>query len=217
MSLASVGFSVSAIAGVPLGLWLSGFWSWRGVLWALTAATVAAAGALAFPLSAAPTAEQAAQKQPQRRGVSLAETRGILAATAPVLVVSFLAFAALGLVYTYLVVDLGYVWHWSNELIVGFLFFYGIANVTGNLVLGALATGEARAGRSGSARPSPSSLSSASPAPRSGTTPGYWRWRSRSSPSPALISQTSKRWPQRFRPSSVGAARLGTTPPCMAA
>jgi len=137
MSIASIGFSVSAIAGVPLGLWLSGFWSWRGVLWVLTAATVAAAGALTFALGAPPT-EQALQKQPQGRGASFAETRWILAATGPVLVVSFLAFAALGLVYTYLVVDLGSVWHWSNEAVVSFLFLYGIANVAGNLVLGGL-------------------------------------------------------------------------------
>ena len=138
MSIASVGFSVSAIAGVPLGLWLSGYWSWRGVLWALTAATVAAAGALAFALATPTGAEQAAQPQPQRRDASFAETRWILAATTPVLVVNFLAFAALGLIYTYLVVDLGSVWHWSNEAVVGFLFLYGIANVAGNLVLGRL-------------------------------------------------------------------------------
>lgn len=136
MSIASVGFSVSAIAGVPLGLWLSGFWSWRGVLWALTAATVVAAGALTLALAAPVATEQAAQSQPQGRGAPFAETRLILAATGPVLVVSCLAFAALGLVYTYLVVDLGRAWHWSNELIVGFLFLYGIANVVGNLALG---------------------------------------------------------------------------------
>jgi multidrug resistance protein len=138
MSIASLGFSVSAIAGVPLGLWLSGFWSWRGVLWALTAATVAAAGALAFALDAAPAPKHAALPRPQRRGVSLAETRSIFAATGSVLAVSFLAFAALGLVYTYLVIDLGSVWHWSNERILGFLLLFGIANVTGNLGLGRL-------------------------------------------------------------------------------
>jgi MFS transporter, DHA1 family, inner membrane transport protein len=138
MSTASVGFSVSAIAGVPLGLWLSDFWGWRGVLWALTAATAAAAGMLTFVLKAPPAAEPAAQRQPQRRGVLFAETRRILATTGPVLVVSFLAFAVVGLVYTYLVVDLGRDWHWPNKIIVGFLFLYGIANVAGNLVLGRL-------------------------------------------------------------------------------
>jgi predicted MFS family arabinose efflux permease len=138
MSIASVGFSVSAIAGVPLALWLSGFWSWRGVLWALTAATLAAAGAVAFALGAAPAPKQAARPCPQRHGRSLAETRSILAATGSVLAVSFLAFAALGLVYTYLVIDLESVWHWSNERILGFLLLFGIANVTGNLGLGRL-------------------------------------------------------------------------------
>jgi predicted MFS family arabinose efflux permease len=138
MSIASVGFSVSAIGGVPLGLWLSDFWSWRGVIWALTAATVAAAGALAFGLAVQPAIEQAARKQPQRAGASFAETRSIFAATGSVLAVSCLAFAALGLVYTYLVVDLRSVWHWSNEVVVGFLFVYGIANVAGNLMLGRL-------------------------------------------------------------------------------
>jgi predicted MFS family arabinose efflux permease len=138
MSIASIGFSVSAIAGVPLGLWLSGFSSWRGVLWVLTAATVAAAGTLLLALAAPPAAVQAGQPQPQSREGSFTETRWILAATGPVLAVSFLAFAALGLIYTYLVVDLGSVWHWSNDVIVGFLFLYGIANVAGNLVLGHL-------------------------------------------------------------------------------
>jgi predicted MFS family arabinose efflux permease len=138
MSIASVGFSVSAIAGVPLGLWLSGFWSWRGVLWALTAATLAAAGAVAFALGAVPAPKQAARPRSQRRGVSLAETRSIFAATGSVLAVSFLAFAVLGLVYTYLVIDLGSVWHWPNACILGFLLLFGIANVTGNLGLGRL-------------------------------------------------------------------------------
>jgi predicted MFS family arabinose efflux permease len=138
MAIASVGFSLSAIAGVPLGLWLSGFWSWRGVLWALTAATLAAAGAVAFALGAVPAPKQPARRPRQRRGVSLAETRAIFAATGSVLVVSFLAFAALGLVYTYLVIDLESVWHWPNELILGFLVLFGTANVTGNLGLGRL-------------------------------------------------------------------------------
>lgn len=153
MSIASVGFSVSAIAGVPLGLWLSDSWSWRGVLWVLTAATVAVAGALTFALAVPPAAEQTAQPQSQRRDASFAETRWILATTGPVLVVSFLAFAALGLVYTYLVVDLGSVWHWSNEAVVGFLFLYGIANVAGNLILGRLGDlwGKERAVRIGQA------------------------------------------------------------------
>jgi predicted MFS family arabinose efflux permease len=136
MSIASVGFSVSAIAGVPLALWLSGLWSWRGVLWALTAATLAACGVVAFALGAAPSPKQTAR--PQRRGALLAETRSIFVATGSVLAVSFLAFAALGLVYTYLVIDLGSVWHWSNERILGFLLLFGIANVTGNLGLGRL-------------------------------------------------------------------------------
>jgi predicted MFS family arabinose efflux permease len=97
MSIASLGFSVSAIAGVPLGLWLSGLWSWRGVLWALTAATVVAAGALAFALGAAPAPKQAARPRPRRCRVSLAETGSIFAATGSVLAVSFLAFAPSGL------------------------------------------------------------------------------------------------------------------------
>ncbi len=138
MSIASTGFSLSAIAGVPLGLWLSGFWSWRGVLWTLTAATVATAGVLKFVPVMPHAAEQAAQPQPQWRHASFAEARWILAATGPVLVVSFLAFAALGLVYTYLVVDLRRVWLWSYDTVVGFMFLYGIANVTGNLILGRL-------------------------------------------------------------------------------
>jgi predicted MFS family arabinose efflux permease len=138
MSIASVGFSVSAIAGVPLGLWLSGYWSWRGVFCVLTAATVAAACALVLVLGGRPAAAQVAQPQPQRPGLSLVATRSILTATKSVLVVSFLAFAAVGLVYTYLVIELTSVWHWSNKILLGFLCLYGIANVAGNLVLGRL-------------------------------------------------------------------------------
>ena len=151
MSIASVGFSVSAIAGVPLGLWLSSFWSWRGVFWVLTAATIAAACVLVFALGAPPATEQRAQMQPQRRGSSLLGTRRILATTGSVLAVSFLAFAAVGLVYTYLVIDLTNMWHWSKEILVGFLCLYGIANVVGNLVLGRLGDswGKGRAVRFG--------------------------------------------------------------------
>jgi predicted MFS family arabinose efflux permease len=138
MSIASVGFSVSAIAGVPLGLWLSGFWGWRGVLWVLTAATFAAAGALLLALGTPRAMEQVARPRPQRPNLSLAETSLILTATGPVLIASFLAFAALGLVYTYLVVDLQSAWHWPQERILLFLFLFGIANVGGNLVFGRL-------------------------------------------------------------------------------
>jgi predicted MFS family arabinose efflux permease len=153
MSIASVGFSVSAIAGVPLGLWLSGYWSWRGVFWVLTAATVAAGCALALALGVRPAAGQVAQPRPQRLGSSLAAARWIFDATGSVLVVSFLAFAAVGLVYTYLVIELRSVWHWSKEILVGFLCLYGIANVAGNLVLGRLGDlwGKDRAVRIGQA------------------------------------------------------------------
>jgi predicted MFS family arabinose efflux permease len=138
MSIASVGFSVSAVAGVPLGLWLSGFWGWRGVLWVLTAATITAAGALFFVLGAPTDVAQAARPRPRRRSVSLAETRLILTTTGSVLMASFLTFAALGLVYTYLVIDLQSVWHWPEERVLGALFFFGVANVGGNLMLGRL-------------------------------------------------------------------------------
>jgi multidrug resistance protein len=138
MSIASVGFSVSAIAGVPLGLWLSGYWSWRGVFWVLTAATIAAACVLTLALEVRPAAVQVAQPQPQRLDLSLAAIRSILATTRSVLAVSFLAFAAVGLVYTFLAIELTSVWHWSNKMLLSFLCLYGIANVAGNLVLGRL-------------------------------------------------------------------------------
>ncbi|WP_215761895.1 MFS transporter [Acetobacter sp. P1H12_c] len=151
MSVASVGFSVSSVGGVPLGLWLSEFWNWRGVLWALTAATVAAAGILALALSRLPTLERAPESADH--GNAVADARVILAGTGPVLAISFLAFGALGLVYTYLVVDLGSVWHWSSGRIVTILFAYGLANVAGNLTFGRLGdrSGKIRAVRIGQA------------------------------------------------------------------
>ena len=100
--------------------------------------TLAAAVALPLALGSLTAAEQVARPRPQRRGVSLAETRLILTATGSVLITSFLAFAALGLGYTYLVIDLGSVWHWSEERVIGFLFLFGITNVGGNLMLGRL-------------------------------------------------------------------------------
>jgi MFS transporter, DHA1 family, purine base/nucleoside efflux pump len=56
-------------------------------------------------------------------------------ATWPVLVASFLAFAAVGLVHTYLVVDLTARFGWLKGSLIGMLFLYGLANVAGNLVL----------------------------------------------------------------------------------
>ena len=147
MAIASAGFSVSTIAGVPLGLWLSNFWSWRGVLWVLTAATAAAAVALPVSLksrnllvrspgtgSAGGTEE--AWNSPGPPVVSSVQGMRKLIATWPVLVVSFLAFAVVGLVYTYLVVDLGDRFGWSKNGLIGVLFLYGLANVAGNLALG---------------------------------------------------------------------------------
>jgi predicted MFS family arabinose efflux permease len=154
MSIASVRFSVSTIAGVPLGLWLSNYWSWRGVLWALTAATVVAASTLLIPLRVVNLQEWEPRAGSSSVGARLREAlndvRG-LAPTWPVTVVSFLAFAVIGLVYTYLVVDLRHRFGWSNGSVIGLLFLYGLANVAGDLALGRLGdrSGKERAVRVG--------------------------------------------------------------------
>jgi predicted MFS family arabinose efflux permease len=154
MLIASVGFSVSTIAGVPLGLWLSNYWSWRGVLWALTAATVVAASTLLIPLRVVNLQEWKPRAGSSSVGARLREAlndvRG-LAPSWPVTVVSFLAFAVIGLVYTYLVVDLRHRFGWSNGSVIGLLFLYGLANVAGNLALGRLGdrSGKERAVRVG--------------------------------------------------------------------
>jgi predicted MFS family arabinose efflux permease len=162
MSVASVGLSVSTIAGVPLGLWLSNFWSWRGVLWALTAATTVAAGVVVVALGSVNMRERRSYagsggagastgESPERRAVFVSDGMRRLAATWPLLVVSFLAFAVVGLVYTYLVVDLRERFGWSSGGLIGVLFVYGVANVAGNLALGRLGdrSGKRRAVRIG--------------------------------------------------------------------
>lgn len=146
MAIASSGFSVSAIAGVPIGLWLSKFWGWRGVLWVLTVATVAAAAALLVSLkrrqfltsNSSPSSHGGTEDARDSRPPAISSAGGIrkLFATWPVLLVSLLAFAVIGLVYTYLVVDLGDRFGWSKNVLTGVLFVYGLANVAGNLMLG---------------------------------------------------------------------------------
>ena len=154
MSIASVGFSVSTITGVPLGLWLSNYWSWRGVLWALTAATVVAASTLLIPLRVVDLQEWKPRAASSSVGARLREAlndvRG-LAPTWPVTVVSFLAFAGIGLVYTYLAVDLRHRFGWSNGSVIGLFFLYGLASVAGNLAWGRLGdrSGKERAVRVG--------------------------------------------------------------------
>jgi predicted MFS family arabinose efflux permease len=124
------------------------------VLWALTAATVVAASTLLIPLRVVNLQEWKPRAGSSSVGARLREAlndvRG-LAPTWPVTVVSFLAFAVIGLVYTYLVVDLRHRFGWSNGSVIGLLFLYGLANVAGNLALGRLGdrSGKERAVRVG--------------------------------------------------------------------
>lgn len=91
MAVASMGFSVATVAGVPLGLWGSQWWSWRGVLWALTALGAMVGAAWVPYLRIGPVAARPPS------GPSSPKAAGL-----PVLAASFFAFGTVGLVYTYL-------------------------------------------------------------------------------------------------------------------
>jgi predicted MFS family arabinose efflux permease len=108
VSITSTGISKFAIASVPLGFWLSRFWSLYGALWTLAMATLATAGILAFGVTVLPAATQAAR--PRTCGL-LAETRQILAVTGAGVASALPGLCRLGLVCPFRAVDLRSVWH----------------------------------------------------------------------------------------------------------
>lgn len=129
MAIASMGMSLSTVAGVPLGLLLAQVAGWRGVLAALALAaflmgglvwaTVRASGPPSAALAARPTAWLAGLRGKQR-----------------VLGTSFLAFTAVGLVYTFLSVELHRRYALANPAIAEILLGYGACTVVGTLGLG---------------------------------------------------------------------------------
>ena len=129
MSILSIGFSLSTVAGVPLGLWLASAIGWRGTLIAIGVALCFAGAGLLIIV----------RKFPRVRSHSVRRQSTLLSvieSTWPQLTASFTAFAAAGLVYTYLPTSLvrrgiPHTW-WLMLILAG----YGLFNLAGNLVFG---------------------------------------------------------------------------------
>ncbi|CAB1127900.1 MFS domain-containing protein [Candidatus Hydrogenisulfobacillus filiaventi] len=122
MGLASAGFALATVAGVPLGLLLAGVAGWRGTLAVLAAAAMAAAVGLALRLPPAGPGPDPAGALPP---LPWARVWRVQAA-------SLAAFAALGLVYTYLPAALGRA-GMGRGAIAGVLAVYGLLGLGGNL------------------------------------------------------------------------------------
>ncbi len=129
MSILSIGFSLSTVAGVPLGLWLASAIGWRGTLIAIGVALCFAGAGLLIIVRKFPRVRSHSVRR-QSTLISVIES------TWPQLTASFTAFAAAGLVYTYLPTSLvrrgiPHTW-WLMLILAG----YGLFNLAGNLVFG---------------------------------------------------------------------------------
>ena len=133
MSLVSMGFSLSTVAGVPLGLLLAREFGWRGTMIFLAVALVVAGTALKAVWRPPPSAWG---RVPAHRRTH--NTRTLVRLTWPSLSASLLAFFAVGMLYTYLpaFLETRGIRH-STELLY-ILGGYGAANLVGNYTLGRL-------------------------------------------------------------------------------
>ncbi len=128
MAILSMGFSVSTVAGVPLGLWLAAWTGWRGALFAIGAALFLAGVPLLYMLG-----RSVPRLRPRTASTA---SGGWLGALWPQLGASFAAFSAMGLVYTYLPTALmnrgvaPYPW------LMAILAVYGTFNLAGNRFFG---------------------------------------------------------------------------------
>lgn len=131
MAILSMGFSASTVVGVPLGLWLSTAVGWRGTLFAIGVALAIAGGALLLLLRRLPRPPAVQRGGP----VSLPQ---VLNRTWPNLAASFMAFLAMGLVYTYLPTALVRRGLSHPTGLMAVLATYGLFNLTGNWLSGRL-------------------------------------------------------------------------------
>lgn len=137
MAIASTGFSAATIAGVPMGLWLSNWWDWRGVLVALAVLTAAVGTALAVVIQRQ-SVRSPVKEHPVRPGGGVG-WRAIFTGldhSMPVFISSFMAFLVIGLVYTYLSVDLHSRWQLGTNRIALLLLFYGLFGFVGTMMYG---------------------------------------------------------------------------------
>lgn len=130
MSILSMGFSASTVAGVPLGLWLSTVVGWRGTLLAIGAAlAVSGAGLLVLLLRLSPIATVP-------RATAAGSPSRLLLQAWPQLTASFMAFATMGLVYTYLPTMLVRHGLGRSAGLMAVLAGYGVFNLIGNAAWG---------------------------------------------------------------------------------
>lgn len=131
MSILSMGFSVSTVAGVPLGLWLATAIGWRGTLLGIGAALLLAGAGLTWVLRQH-TPKERDPGAPSRTDYTI---WGLLGGTWPQLLASMTAFGAMGLVYTYYPTAL--IHHGLPRVWLIFaLAFYGLFNLFGNWTFG---------------------------------------------------------------------------------
>lgn len=131
MAILSMGFSASTVLGVPLGLWLSTAVGWRGTLLAIGAALAVAGGALLVLLRRLTPPPSIARTQPVDLPV-------VLYRTWPNLAASFMAFLAMGIVYTYLPTALVHRGLPRPTGLMAVLAAYGLFNLAGNWLSGRL-------------------------------------------------------------------------------
>lgn len=135
ISIASVGFSTANIAGVPLGIWLSQFYGWRGVMALLGVAASISGIFMGISLERL-NAFKNSKLINQNKGQHVLSSIKVL--LNPVFFASFFAFMTIGLVYTYLSVELQRRFLISLKIIGWILLIYGISNLLGNLYFGSL-------------------------------------------------------------------------------
>ena len=133
MSVVSMGFSLSTVAGVPLGMLFARELGWRGTMLAIAVALVAVGAAVQGVLRPWRLASH-----PAPAGRHGYDARTLLRLSWPSLSASLLAFFAVGMVYTYLPAFLESqgIRHFTELLYI--LSGYGAANLAGNYVLGRL-------------------------------------------------------------------------------
>lgn len=129
MSILSMGFSVSTVAGVPLGLWLASAVGWRGTLLAIGGALSVVGGLLLRSLPHSAPVPTIGSRPPAIH---------ILTRHWPQLSASFWAFAAMGMVYTYLPTALMHRGLPKDPWLMLVLAGYGLCNLAGNGVFGRL-------------------------------------------------------------------------------
>ncbi len=126
MSIVSIGFSLSTVAGVPLGLLLARAWGWRGVMASLAGAMLLIA-AVSFTLLPKTSGKSDASRPLSHNAPGPRQW--------PTLYASAMAFAAVGIVYTYMPAMLtrhGASADWLLAILLG----YGLCNLMGNYVFG---------------------------------------------------------------------------------